>query len=158
MTRTILRALAALGLAALLAGCAATTLPPVHSETERLALARRMMEQRRWASAIELLKGYIEHNAGAADVDQAVYLLGDAYLHNKEWALAANEFDRMLKDYPEWLDRTLDEFFRVDGVSKYEKQHRIFRSLRKDIGLRRFAWQNLTAMRYMGLVPPFRGR
>src|SRR5437016_5385184 len=43
--------------------------------------------------------------------DQAVPLLE----HNPE----------MLKDYPEFLDRALDELFRVDGVSKYEKQLRI---------------------------------
>jgi electron transfer flavoprotein-quinone oxidoreductase len=43
---------------------------------------------------------------------------------------------QMLGKYPQLLDRALDEFFRVDGVSKWEKQRRILRMLRKEGGLR----------------------
>jgi electron transfer flavoprotein-quinone oxidoreductase len=43
---------------------------------------------------------------------------------------------QMLGKYPELLDRALDEFFRVDGVSKWEKQRRILRMFRKEGGLR----------------------
>ena len=99
-------------LAGLLAGCAASTLPAVHSETERFELARRMMEQRRWVSAAELFKSYIENNPGAADVDRAVYLLGMCYLRNREWALASTEFERMSRDYPE-SDSTASASFRL---------------------------------------------
>lgn len=86
---------------ALLAGCAATTIPPVHSEPERLALARHMMDQRRWVSAIELLKSYVQNNGGTADVDQAHYLLATSYLRNRDWALAATECEQMIREYPE---------------------------------------------------------
>jgi electron transfer flavoprotein-quinone oxidoreductase len=43
---------------------------------------------------------------------------------------------RMLGRYPELLDRALDEFFRVDGVSKWDKQSRILRMFRKEGGIR----------------------
>jgi electron transfer flavoprotein-quinone oxidoreductase len=43
---------------------------------------------------------------------------------------------QMLGKYPQLLDRALDEFFRVDGVSKWEKQRRILRMFRKEGGLR----------------------
>ena len=61
----------------------------------------------------------------------------------------------MLVDYPAFLDRALDEFFRVDGVSKWEKQRRLLRMLRKDVGLFKFMRQNFKAARSMGAVPPF---
>ena len=47
-------ALWALGLA--LAGCSATSMPGVHSEPERLELARRAMARRDYTVATELLK------------------------------------------------------------------------------------------------------
>jgi electron transfer flavoprotein-quinone oxidoreductase len=43
---------------------------------------------------------------------------------------------RMLGKYPGMLDRGLDEFFRVDGISKWEKQRRLLRMFRKEGGLR----------------------
>ena len=112
MTRRPLRLLFALALGCVLAGCAASTLPQVHSEAERLSLARRMMEQRRWASAIELLKSYVQNNSGSGDVDQARYLLGMSYLKNRYWALAASEFEQVVREYPE-SDSTPSASFRL---------------------------------------------
>ncbi|MBJ7600695.1 MAG: FAD-dependent oxidoreductase [Candidatus Nephthysia bennettiae] len=43
---------------------------------------------------------------------------------------------QMLSKYPQLLDRALDEFFRVDGVSKWDKQRRIMRMFRKEGGPR----------------------
>ena len=82
-------------------GCGASTIPSIHSEAERLALARRYMAKGQWTSAIELLKTYIANNAGSADVDEAIYLLGESYLHVKEWTSASVELERLLRDYPE---------------------------------------------------------
>lgn len=98
--RTIVRWVTLLGVL-LLAGCAASTIPAVHSEAERLSLARRMMTQKRWASAIELLKSYVQGNAGSADVDEARYLLGLAYLKNREWTMASTEWEQMVREFPE---------------------------------------------------------
>jgi outer membrane assembly lipoprotein YfiO len=97
-----LRRLAMLALAlAALSGCGASTIPAVHSETERLALSRRSMQRGEYNVAIELLKSYIANNAGGADVDLAIELLGECQLHIKEWSEAGLQFDRVLRDYPE---------------------------------------------------------
>jgi outer membrane protein assembly factor BamD len=82
-------------------GCGASTLPSVHSEGERLELARRQAAKGDYADAIELLKTYIDNNAGSVEVDHAVYLLGDCYLHTHDWAAAAVQFDRLLREFPE---------------------------------------------------------
>ena len=110
--RRLLPLLLVLVLGGALGGCGASTIPPVHSEPERMALARRMMDQKRWASAIELLKTYVQHNAGGADVDQAHYLLGMSYLGNKDWALASTEFEQIVREYPE-SDSTPSASFRL---------------------------------------------
>jgi outer membrane protein assembly factor BamD len=94
-------AAALLGLALVLAGCAAGPLPAVHSDAERLELARRQYRERDWVNAIDLLKTYIDRNAGSADVDEAIYLLGECYLESKDYPNAALEFERLQRDYPE---------------------------------------------------------
>jgi outer membrane protein assembly factor BamD len=91
----------ALVLVLVVVGCGAHVLPAMRSESERLATARRLREQGDCAEAIELLKTYVTNAAGAAQVDEAVYWLGDCYLRTKDWALAAGEFERLLRDYPE---------------------------------------------------------
>jgi outer membrane protein assembly factor BamD len=87
--------------ALVVAGCGASVLPAIHSEAERLSVARRLHDQHQCPAAIELLKSYIAANGGAADVDEAIYLLGDCYLEQKDWVAAAAEFERLLRDYPE---------------------------------------------------------
>ena len=99
--RRLLRSLAFAALAGLLAGCGASTVPAVHSEQERLAQGRRAFEQREYNVALELLKSYVANNAGGADVDQAIELLGESYLRIKEWSEAQSQFERLLRDYPE---------------------------------------------------------
>jgi outer membrane protein assembly factor BamD len=95
------RRFAALLLGLVLAGCGASVLPAIHSEAERLAVARRLIDQGEYVTATELLKTYVANNAGSADVDHAIYLLGYAHLKNKDWASANTEFERLLRDYPE---------------------------------------------------------
>jgi outer membrane protein assembly factor BamD len=84
-----------------LAGCGASVLPSIHSEAERLAVAQRLHAKGDNGDAIELLKTYIANNGGSADVDHAIYLLGACYLSARDWASAANEYERLLRDYPE---------------------------------------------------------
>ena len=84
-----------------LAGCGAGVLPAIHSEEERLAVARRLLDRGEYAVASELLRTYVANNAGSADVDQAIYLLGYAHLKTRDWVSAAGEFERLLRDYPE---------------------------------------------------------
>jgi len=42
-------------------------------------------------------------------------------------------------------DRALDEFFRVDGTSKWDKQARIFKMLRKE-GLLKMGWDTFKSV------------
>jgi outer membrane protein assembly factor BamD len=95
------RRLATLFLGLILAGCGAGVLPAIHSEAERLTVARRLLDQGETTTAAELLKTYIANNAGSADVDQAIYLLGVTHLKARDWVSAASEFERLLRDYPE---------------------------------------------------------
>jgi outer membrane protein assembly factor BamD len=97
---------------AALAGCGAHTLPEIHSETERLATARRLYADNDIADAIELLKTYTTGSSGAADVDEALYLLGQCYLKTREWTLAESEFGRVVRDYPE-SDSSASASFRL---------------------------------------------
>jgi len=101
MNRAALRVALACLLPAALGGCGAGTLPAVHSEAERLELAHRMTAKQDYIDAISLLKTYITNNAGSADVDHALYLLGDCELKNKEYSAAEVDFDRLLKEFPE---------------------------------------------------------
>lgn len=100
-TLRLTRRLASLLLGAFLVGCGASVLPAIHSEGERLAVARRLHDRGEYGAAAELLKAYVATNVGAADVDQAIYLLGDCHLKTKDWAAATSEFERLLRDYPE---------------------------------------------------------
>jgi electron transfer flavoprotein-quinone oxidoreductase len=52
---------------------------------------------------------------------------------------------QMLTKYPQVMDRALDEFFRVDGNSKWEKQSNIFKMLRKE-GMFRMGWDTFKAL------------
>ena len=52
---------------------------------------------------------------------------------------------RMLRKYPRVLDWRLDEFFRVDGVSKWDKQNKIVRMVRQE-GAVRMGWDTLKAL------------
>jgi outer membrane protein assembly factor BamD len=82
-------------------GCGATTIPVVRSEGERLEVARQMMARRQWVIAADLLKTFIANNPGNASIDEAIFRLGETYLHLKDWPSAAVEFERLLRDYPE---------------------------------------------------------
>jgi outer membrane protein assembly factor BamD len=84
-----------------LSGCGGSVLPEIHSDADRLSAARRLYADGSYAEAIELLKAYTTSAGGAADVDAGIYLLGQCYLKTHDWALAAVEFERLLKDYPE---------------------------------------------------------
>src|SRR5262245_41304556 len=84
-----------------LAGCAAVSMPAIHSEPERLQVARKLAKDREYTSAIEQLKIYVERNAGSAHVDEAIYLLGECYLKSKDFPNAAVEFERLQRDFPE---------------------------------------------------------
>ncbi len=100
--RALLRRLAGLLLALAVGGCgAAATLPQVHSEGERLAIAHQLIGRGDYSNAAELLKTYVQNNGAAAHVDEAIYLLGMCYLKTKDYPSAQTELQRLITDFPE---------------------------------------------------------
>ena len=97
----VTRALLAAALAVAVAGCAAHVLPAVHSEGDRLRMADQAYARRDLLDAIDLYKTYIQRNAGTAQVDGAICMLGQCYLDTRDWPSAEEQFERLLKDYPE---------------------------------------------------------
>src|SRR3989440_2456533 len=65
------------------------------------------------------------------------WLMADMKKYDKAVPLLEHN-PQMLTKYPQVLDRALDEFLRVDGTSKWDKQNRILKMLRKE-GLFRLA-------------------
>ena len=119
----------------LIAGDAAMLSNPVHREGSNLAMESgriagqtviRAKEKGDFGeSSLREYKMRLDHSWIMADMkkyNDAVPLLE----HNPQ----------LLGRYPRLLDRALDEFFRVDGVSKWEKQRRIMRMMRKEGGVR----------------------
>lgn len=127
----------------LICGDAAMLSNPVHREGSNLAMESgriagevvvRAKERADFSeSALREYKLRLDHSWVMSDMrkyDRAVPLL--------------EHHPQMLTDYPRLLDRSLDEFFRVDGVSKKEKQRKILRSLRREGGPR-MVWDTLRA-------------
>jgi len=82
-------------------GCGGSVLPQVHDEGGRLDLARRLYAKGDAALAVEALAPFSTSGSGAANVDEAVYLLGLCHLKMKDYGAAQGDFERMLRDYPE---------------------------------------------------------
>jgi electron transfer flavoprotein-quinone oxidoreductase len=119
----------------LVCGDAAMLSNPVHREGSNLAMASGRLAGETVIRAKELgdyseraLREYrlkLDNSWIMADMkkyDRAVPLLE----HNPQ----------LLTTYPALLDRAMDEFFRVDGVSKWDKQSAILRMFRKEGGLK----------------------
>jgi outer membrane protein assembly factor BamD len=94
-------ALALAVLAALLAGCAASVMPQLRGNADRLGVARNLYAKGEYALVVEALSGWVTTGTGSADIDQGVHLLGLAYLRQKDWANAQAQFERIARDYPE---------------------------------------------------------
>src|SRR3984893_3229974 len=128
----------------LVCGDAAMLSNPVHREGSNLAMVSGRLAGETVIHAKEVedfserrlseYKGKLDSSWIMADMkkyDKAVPLLE----HNPQ----------MLTKYPQLLDRALDEFFRVDGTSKWEKQSKIIRMFRKEGGLK-MAWDSFKAL------------
>lgn len=101
MFHRVRAAFLAAGLALLVAGCGAAIAPQLHNDADRVPLARRYYDQHEYSLAADVLTGYTTTGTGAADIDQAVYLLGLVNLKQRDWAAAQAQFERVTRDYPE---------------------------------------------------------
>ena len=127
----------------LVCGDAAMMANPVHREGSNLAMASGRMAGETVIQAKELgdfsertlsrYKGRIDSSWIAKDMKKyngAVPLL--------------EQNPNLLGKYPQLLDRALDEFFKVDGTSKWEKQNKIIRMFAKEGGPR-LLWDSIKA-------------
>ena len=101
MSVSIRTALGVAALGTLLAGCGAAIVPQIHNEANRMAVARRLYDKGDYAIVVDMLNSYAATGSGSADIDQAVYLLGNAYMKQKDFAGAQAQFERIARDYPE---------------------------------------------------------
>ncbi len=84
-----------------LAGCASGgghALAPA-SGTDQLRVAQLRYDRHEYSAAVELLKGYLQYQSGAGDLDQAHFLLGMCYVQDKDWPMAATEFSEVTTDF-----------------------------------------------------------
>ena len=88
-------------LALLAAGCATGGGRPLApaSGPDQLRVAKLNYDQHQYTDAIELLKGYLQFQTGAPDLDEAHFLLGMSYIKREEWPLAATEFQVLVTDF-----------------------------------------------------------
>ena len=128
----------------LICGDAAMLSNPVHREGSNLAMASGRLAGETVIHAMESndfserrladYQGKLDNSWIMADMrkyDGAVPLLE----HNPQ----------MLTKYPQVADRALDEFFRVDGVSKWQKQSNILKMVRKE-GMFKMGWDTMKAL------------
>jgi len=91
----------ALGLALVLGGCASggghSSVPAAGPDQLRVAQLR--YDRREFSTAVDLLKGYLQYQSGAGDLDQAHFLLGMCYVQQKDWPMAATEFNEVTTEF-----------------------------------------------------------
>ena len=137
----------------LICGDAAGLSNPVHREGSNLAMVSGRMAGEAVIHAKEIgdygeraLRDY------KAKLDNS-FVMKDLRKYNRAVPLLEHN-PRFMNEYPKLLDEAMDEFFRVDGVSKWEKQRRIGKLIRGQ-GLVRLLREQVAAARGLGLVPPF---
>jgi outer membrane protein assembly factor BamD len=96
------RAVPALLVALLLAGagCGGALNETRRQGTPDFQAAKAAYDQGNYLDAIPDLKAYVEQYPGTDRTDDALYYLGLSYIHEKDYALASAQFDRLLRDFP----------------------------------------------------------
>ena len=91
--------IAAVGIAAALAGCGGTWKEQTGgvADYER---GKRAYDEENWSDAILDLKAFVEAYPGTERTDDALFYLGNAYFRIKDYALASGQLDRLLRDFP----------------------------------------------------------
>ncbi len=83
-------------------GCAYAGEPKSSGTAEDdFAAARREYEDGHYFDAVKKLEEFIDKHPGSVLIDQAIFTLGKAYQAQKDWVLAAAEFERLVRDFPE---------------------------------------------------------
>jgi len=107
------RLLPALPLAILLAGCGASTPPAVLGPEADFIRAEAYFEDGRYLQAAEAFDAFRLEHPGSDRVDDAIFLLGKSHQKLGENLLAREEFDRLLRDFPQTAHREAAYFERA---------------------------------------------
>ncbi len=75
-------------------------LPPGLPADELYRIGLEKFESRDWNGTIEAMQRYVFADPGAARVDSAQLLTGEAYFNQKQYLTAASEFQRLAQDRP----------------------------------------------------------
>lgn len=101
MSPRLQRVALAIALGVALAGCSASVLPQIHSESGTMPVARRLFERGDLLNTVTLLTSYTSAQSGAADIDEALELLARTRLRQRDYPLAEVDLQRLLRDFPE---------------------------------------------------------
>lgn len=97
-----------------LPGCSSAPQPgEVPGEEGDFRRAERMFQQGRYLQAVEALDAFRNEHPGSDRIDDAIFLLGIAHQKQGESLLARDEFDRLLRDYPQSNHREEAQFERA---------------------------------------------
>jgi electron transfer flavoprotein-quinone oxidoreductase len=119
----------------LVCGDAAMLSNPVHREGSNLAMVSGKLAGETVIHAKEtgdFSERRLRDYKGLLD---ASWIMADMKKYDKAVPLLEHN-PQLLTKYPEIADRALDEFFRVDGTSKWEKQSKILKMVRKEGGVK----------------------
>jgi len=86
---------------ALLAGCAASVPEGGIGAEADFQRGKQLFEDRRYLQAVQVLETFRNEHPGSDLVDDAIFLLGKAHQKLDENLLAREEFDRLLRDFPQ---------------------------------------------------------
>jgi outer membrane protein assembly factor BamD len=84
----------------LLGGCGGSLKESTRQGTADFPTARTAYDRGDHLEAIADFKAYVEQYPGTDKTDDALYYLGLSYIHEKDYALASAQFDRLLRDFP----------------------------------------------------------
>lgn len=105
-------------LAAVTVSCNKKTIRPDLPADERFAIAKKMFDKHNYFDAKDQFRIITLSNSGSAIADKAQFYLGECHFNLKEYILSANEYERLIKMYPnsEYID---DAKYKL-GLSYYK--------------------------------------
>ncbi|NIA29186.1 MAG: outer membrane protein assembly factor BamD [Actinobacteria bacterium] len=93
-------------MAVLTLSCNKKTIRPDLPADERFAIAQKMFDKHKYFDAKDQFRIITLSNSGSAIADKAQYYLAECHFNLKEYILSANEYERLIKIYPnsEYID------------------------------------------------------
>jgi electron transfer flavoprotein-quinone oxidoreductase len=128
----------------LICGDAAMLSNPVHREGSNLAMESGRLAGETVIHAKEIGDFSEQRLAEYKGKLDASWIMADMKKYDGAVPLLEHN-PQMLTKYPQIADRALDEFFRVDGTSKWQKQFNILNMVMKEGGVR-MGWDSLKAL------------